>query len=130
MDFKEERKFGLIVSVFISLVFVVKYFRTGTYSTALIVIICAILSISFFSPAILRPLLKIWLKIGHILGLINSKIILCVVFFLVVTPIAMFTKIVLRKDPLKLGKSSSNSFWQKIKNGDDEISSNYFKRQF
>lgn len=47
-------------------------------------------------PKVLAPVYQLWLKIGHILGFINSRIILTLIFALVVTPMAMVMKLIKR----------------------------------
>ena len=58
------------------------------------------LIISIIYPKILKLPYKIWIKIGIILGWINSKIILGIVFFLILIPISLIMKI-FKYDPLK-----------------------------
>ena len=61
---------------------------------------------------ILSPLNKIWFKFGLLLGKFFSPIIMGVIFFVVVTPIAILMKI-LKKDLLKLNYNSDKSYWIK-----------------
>jgi hypothetical protein len=49
---------------------------------------------------LLTPLNKLWFKFGMILGAIIAPIVMGVVFFLVITPIGLFMKII-GKDLLK-----------------------------
>lgn len=62
--------------------------------------------VAFIAPQLLAPLHKIWMKIGHILGWINSRIILGLVFFALFLPVSLFFKLA-GKDPMarKLDKS-------------------------
>ena len=50
-------------------------------------------------PKILTPIFHAWLKIGHILGWINTRIILGLVFFVIFFPVALILRIA-RKDPM------------------------------
>ena len=52
---------------------------------------------------------KIWMKIGHILGWINSRIILGMVFILVLQPIALIMKF-FGYDPLRRKKKEQTSY--------------------
>jgi hypothetical protein len=52
-------------------------------------------------PQVFRLVAIVWLGSSDLLGTIVSKVILLVVFFCVVTPIAVFRRL-LGKDPLKL----------------------------
>ena len=60
----------------------------------------------------LTPLKRIWIKFGELLGKIISPIILAIVFFIVITPIGLFMKI-LRKDLLNIKFTKDKSYWIK-----------------
>tara|TARA_X000000368_G_C22812572_1_gene615315 strand:+ start:23 stop:415 length:393 start_codon:yes stop_codon:yes gene_type:complete len=72
------------------------------------------LGIPFVFFGILRPSLlaqpyKLWMKLGNILGWLNGKIILGLVFLLVVQPIAFFMKF-FGYDPLRTKKNHEKSY--------------------
>jgi len=50
-------------------------------------------------PQVLAPLYKVWMKIGAVLGWINSRIILGLVFFVLFMPVSMLFRL-LGKDPM------------------------------
>ena len=50
-------------------------------------------------PAGLRPFYRLWMKFGAVMGFINTHIIMTVLFFLMLTPIAWIMK-ALGKDPM------------------------------
>ena len=58
------------------------------------------LILSIICPRALQLPYKIWIKIGIILGWINSKIILGIVFFVILIPISLIMK-TFKYDPLK-----------------------------
>ena len=61
---------------------------------------------------VLTPLNIIWFKFGIFLGKIVSPLVMLIIFFIVVTPIGIFMRI-LRKDLLNLNFNDSNSYWVK-----------------
>ena len=70
------------------------------------------ISIPFFCLAIIKPSMlyypyKLWMAIGHILGWVNSRIILGIVFLIVLQPIALFMKL-FGYDPLRISKRERN----------------------
>ena len=74
-----------------------------------------IISIVFFVLAIvnsnlLKPLNKLWFKFGLLLGKIISPFIMGMIFFVVVTPIAILMRL-LRKDLLNLKFNKNNTYW-------------------
>ena len=58
-----------------------------------------------------QPLWRAWLKLGHVLGVINTTLILILFYFLVITPLGLIRKI-LGKDDLGTSKKETHSFWQ------------------
>ena len=52
---------------------------------------------------------KTWIKIGNILGWLNSRIILGLVFLIVLQPIALIMRI-FGHDPLRMKKSNQKSY--------------------
>ena len=67
-----------------------------------------------FILALLRPSLlfypyKLWMRIGEILGIINSHLILGLVFFLVLQPISIVMRF-FGYDPLKVKKTNISSY--------------------
>ena len=58
----------------------------------------------------LRPLNKIWFRFGLLLGKVVSPLIMSIIFFLVVTPIGIFMK-VLGKDLINLKFNNKKTYW-------------------
>ena len=79
-------------------------FRTWTLFISFPSIILAITK-----PGLLLYPYKAWMKLGHILGWLNSKIILGLVFLIVLQPIALIMRI-LGHDPLRTKKFSQKSY--------------------
>ena len=70
-------------------------------------IISLILAIS--KPEFLLYPYRAWMKLGHILGWVNSRIILGLVFLIVLQPIALIMRI-FGHDPLKTKKLAQKSY--------------------
>ena len=60
-------------------------------------------------PGLLLYPYRAWMKLGHILGWVNSRIILGLVFLIVLQPIALIMRI-LGHDPLKTKKFAQKSY--------------------
>lgn len=63
-----------------------------------------------FSPFISKYIDRFWMFLTHILGLIFPKIALTLLFFFVLSPIALLSKIFSKKDPLLLKKPRGSTF--------------------
>ena len=66
--------------------------------------------LGIFNSKILSPLNKLWFKFGILLSKIISPLIMGIIFFLVVTPIAFLMKI-FKKDLLNLKFNNNKSYW-------------------
>ena len=51
-------------------------------------------------PATLKPVYRMWMKAGHVLGWVNTRIILAVIFYLVFAPVAVILRL-FREDPMR-----------------------------
>jgi len=56
-------------------------------------------ALGFLLPALLKPLQKVWMGFSVIVGFFMSRLILSVLFYLVITPLSIITKL-LGKDLL------------------------------
>ena len=84
------------------------------------------LIVSTFKSEILLPLNKLWVRFGHLLGMIVSPIILGVIFFGLFTPIAFVMRLSGR-DELRLKFLKKPSHWI---SRNELIKSEAFKQQF
>ena len=80
-----------------------------------IIISVIFLILGLFNSIYLTPFNKLWFKFGILLGQIISPIVMGIIFFIVVTPIALFMKI-LNKDVLNLNKNNKKTYWIEYKN--------------
>ena len=71
------------------------------------------LFLAFVKPILLRPFYTLWMKFGEFLGKIIAPIVMAFIFFAVVTPIALFVRII-GKDLLRQKyKKNNKSYWIK-----------------
>ena len=67
----------------------------------------------FFKPYLLYYPYKLWMRIGDILGWINSRIILTIIYILVLIPISLIMRL-FDYDPLKIRRIKAISYKEKI----------------
>ena len=65
--------------------------------------------LGIIKPRILSFPYKGWMTLGHVLGWINSRLILGLVYFIILQPIALIMKI-FGYDPLRVKKSNQISY--------------------
>ena len=104
------RSFGIVFFI----VFLIIALYPLTYSEEIrnwsIIISLIFLVLGLFNSKILTPLNKLWFKFGMFLGKIISPIIMGIIFFLVVTPIGLFMRL-LGKDLINLKYNNNKSYW-------------------
>ena len=70
------------------------------------------LFLGLLNSRLLTPLSLIWVKFGEVLGRIIAPIVMAVVYFIVITPIGLFMRLI-GKDLLNTKYSKNSSYWIK-----------------
>jgi len=113
---KDLSKFGLTVGgVLLAIGLVLFYFEKPAAIYFAVIGGLLILFGALF-PKILKPLNRIWMSLAIILGFIMSRVILTILFYLVLTPIAILAKIVGKKFMVLKYDKSANTYWEKRTN--------------
>jgi hypothetical protein len=86
-----------------------------------------ILGISFTKPSMLMPLNKMWMSIGFILGIIAQPIMMAIIYFGLITPVSVITRI-FGRDELNLKNKNKKSYW--VKREPLSPAGDSFKNQF
>ena len=77
----------------------------------LLALAAALLAVSFTAAHLLRPLNKIWLKVGLLLHKVVSPIVLGILFYAVIAPMGLAVRLT-GKDPLRLRfEPAAPSYW-------------------
>ena len=99
--FRELRQFGLVFAAGLILVFgiLIPWLADRPWPTWPWLVAALFVTLALVFPRALAPINWIWLKIGHVLGWINTRIILGLVFFAIVLPIGLLMR-ALGKDPM------------------------------
>ena len=104
------RSFGIVFFIVFILIAFYPLINQGEIRIWSVLISLLFLILGIINSKILTPLNKVWFKFGIFLGKIISPIVMGLIFFLVVTPIAFLMRI-LKKDLLNLKFSKNNSYW-------------------
>jgi len=91
---KDLRNFGLIVGgIFGLIAFWPLVVRGQQIRIWAISVSVALLVPAIVAPSTLEPVHRVWMKVGHVLGWINTRILLGIVFYGIVTPIGFFARL-------------------------------------
>jgi polyferredoxin len=87
------------------------FFRTKTWSNYLLITSLVIGLIGVFSDFLSEKVAWVWGKIAHIMGTFNSYVLLSIIFFVFLTPVAFLFKLT-RKDSLKLKAQKNGTVYE------------------
>ena len=108
---KQARNTALIVSGVLLLIAAWNYHR-GRMTVVVILGSAgfALLLIGLLVPALARRFHVAWMQLAGILGYVNSRILLFLLFYLVITPYGLISRLVGR-DPLNRRGAPKTSYW-------------------
>jgi hypothetical protein len=114
MDIKKSsnKSFGIVFFVVFIIIGFWPLIDINTYRLWAIIIAFIFLTLGLINSKLLTPLNMLWFKFGILLGKIISPLIMGLIFFLVVTPIAILMRI-LKKDLLNLKFNNKQTYWIK-----------------
>ena len=104
------RSFGLVFFIVFLLVAIYTLINQGEIRIWSVLISLLFLILGIINSKFLTPLNKVWFKFGIFLGKLISPVVMGIIFFLVVTPIAFLMRM-LNKDLLNLKFNKKSSYW-------------------
>ena len=104
------KNFGIVFFIVFILISLWPLLNNETYRLWAVIIALIFLILGIIDSRFLTPLNILWVQFGLLLGKIVSPLVMGIIFFFVVTPIAMFMR-VFNKDLLNLRYSNKNSYW-------------------
>jgi hypothetical protein len=95
---KDLREFGLLTGAIIAGLFGLILPLIQSHSLPIFpwIIAITLVGLAIILPNSLDSVYRVWMKIGFALGWLNSRIILSIVFFIIVTPMALMMKLLKR----------------------------------
>jgi len=110
---EQARKTTLVVATVLILLAAWNIYRGRmTVVTVLGGIGIVLLVIAFFIPVAARGFHRFWMGLAGILGYVNSRILLTVLYYIVLTPYGLISRVIGR-DPLMRRGGTKESYWIK-----------------
>ena len=94
---KEVRKFGLLVGSILIAIGIWFFVSDRDFFRPLIQTGTALVAFGVLAPYVLRPVYRAWMMFSVVLGWIMTRVLLSVLFFVIVTPVALIARIVGKK---------------------------------
>ncbi len=106
-----DRSFGILFALLFVAIALLPAVRGGPVRLWAFIPSAGFLIAAFARPSLLRPLNKLWLKIGLVIGRVVNPVVMAVMFYLVFTPLGLFLRL-MGKDPLRLRfDPDASSYW-------------------
>jgi hypothetical protein len=108
---KDIRKFGLVVFLFFGTLCVLAVWRERTIPSCFFGTLSSLGTLFVLLPGPSRPLYSGWLRVAHFIGKTITVLMLCLSYFLVITPSA-FVKRIFGGRPLPVRPDfQASSYW-------------------
>ena len=99
------KKFGLTFGGALLVLGLIAFWRGHATAPYLVSLGGIFLVLALAVPKALRPVEKLWLKFGEILGYVMTRVLLFIIFFFVLTPLSLVARV--------FGKSFLDLSWHK-----------------
>lgn len=107
------RKFGILVGSVFAVLGAFPLIKGKHLNLYLLITGAAIFCLGVIAPKLLSPLYAGWMKVGKVLGKVNTFLILSLIFYLIVTPFGFAYRIFSSNSKKFSYKTKRNSYWIK-----------------
>ena len=106
------RSFGILFSIVFAIIAFWPTINGNPLRLWSIPISVIFLVLGLLNSKLLNPINIVWVKFGELLGRIIAPIVMAIIYFIIVTPIGLFMRLI-GKDLLNIKFSKSNTYWIK-----------------
>lgn len=110
-DIPTLRKFGLVVGGVFVAIAAFLYWREVSWALIPGYIGAPLVVLGAVFPAILKPIYIGWMSMAFVLGSIVTRILLTIFFFLVITPVGLFFKLIGRDALTRKVDRKADTYW-------------------
>ncbi len=107
------RRFGLTMGVALAVFGGLFLWRDHTAAPYLFIIAAAFLLLGAIAPKALKPVQTVWMTLATVLGWVMTRLLLIIVFFIGVTPIAFIARVVGKRFLDLKYEPDRESYWEK-----------------
>jgi fatty acid desaturase len=86
--------FGITMAAAFGVVAMLRVWRRGTDEIAIAVfVVAALFAVLTLAPPLLTPIYRVWMRLAEALGWLNTRVLLILIFYLVVTPLGLIMRL-------------------------------------
>ena len=128
IDNKTIRDFGILIGIILLIIAGILFYKERESYELIILLGILFIGLGLGMPIILKPFYLVWMNFAVVLGWLMTRLILGLLFYIVVSPISLISRL-FGKEFLDLKTSSLNrSYWNYKDN--DSISHQNYEKQF
>lgn len=128
LDKSALKKYGIIMGVAFLLIAALLFLRHRHNPLLFVLLAALFFTAGLLYPRVLKPIYNIWMRMAFVLGWLNTRLILLVLFYIVFMPVGLFLKL-FRIDPLdRKFEKEKPSYWKKRE--DEAYANGSYERQF
>jgi cytochrome b subunit of formate dehydrogenase len=124
---KETRNFGITIGLILLVIGAILFWKTNTSYLIFIIIGLVLLVSGLTIPIILKPIYFIWMVFAAILGWIMTRVILSILYYAIMTPIRLISRLFGKQFIELRWDKSKRSYWN-YRSSKTEIAS--YEKQF
>ena len=123
---RDIRSFGITMGIILFIISGLLIYYNKEIYQIIGIIALTFVGLGLIIPVVLKPLYFVWMTFATILGWVMTRVILSLVFYLIITPIGLLTKL-LGEDFLALKRVESDSYWN-YRDSAEELNQDYEKQ--
>ena len=123
---KDIRSFGITIGIILFIISSLLYYYNIPQYITIVYIAGVFISLGVIIPIILKPIYILWMIFAVMLGWLMTRLILSMVFYLIITPIGLITRL-LGEDFLALKRFDFDSHWNH-RDSENETNQDYEKQ--
>jgi hypothetical protein len=129
VETSSDRSFGLVFAAAFSLLALYLAWRGSAWWPAVLAPAPVFLLLALTRPALLGPLNRIWTAIGLALGAVVAPVVMVLVYFAIITPMAGLARLA-GKDFLRLARDPAASTYWIVRTSQDHLEPQRLRDQF
>ena len=123
---KDIRSFGITIGIILFIISATLFYYDKSSYQIISYIGGGFIALGIIIPILLKPIYILWMTFAVILGWVMTRVVLSLVFYLIITPIALITRLI-GKDFLTLKSKKLESYWNN-RDSSIELNQDYTKQ--